>query len=142
VYRLLFDDAILLRTPSLPNPPPQGGDRRVEGPALAPLGERVARRGVFISRGETGEGVSNLAPGINSNAHRRRPSNPLTPRLAGLRPPKGAAKSEQDVGFSPQAGEGVSSMVKSCAGHHKRAPGPRERVKHIMSGTNRDLLRG
>src|SRR5271170_3372923 len=25
--------------------------------ALAPLGERVARRGVFISRGETGEGV-------------------------------------------------------------------------------------
>ena len=28
-----------------------------EIPALAPLGERVARRGVFISRGETGEGV-------------------------------------------------------------------------------------
>jgi hypothetical protein len=25
--------------------------------ALAPLGERVDRRGVFISRGETGEGV-------------------------------------------------------------------------------------
>src|SRR5579864_7346618 len=28
-----------------------------ESSALAPLGERVARRGVFISRGETGEGV-------------------------------------------------------------------------------------
>jgi len=28
--------------------------------ALAPLGERVDRRGVFISRDETGEGVSRL----------------------------------------------------------------------------------
>ena len=32
--------------------------------SLAPLGERVARRGVFISRGETGEGVS---PIVKSN---------------------------------------------------------------------------
>ena len=59
--------------------------------AYAPLGERVDRRGVFISRGETG-----------------------------LRPPKGTAKSEKDIGFGPQAGEGGSSIVRSYAGHHTR----------------------
>jgi len=31
-------------------------ERKVIFTALAPLGERVARRGVFISRGETGDG--------------------------------------------------------------------------------------
>ena len=40
------------------------GKGRVNFTALAPLGERVARRGVFISRGETGEGVS---PIVKSN---------------------------------------------------------------------------
>ncbi len=44
-------------------PLPQGGEGRVDFTALAPLGERVARRGVFISRGEAGEGVS---PIVNS----------------------------------------------------------------------------
>ena len=35
----------------------ESGRRKASVSALAPLGERVARRGVFISRGETGEGV-------------------------------------------------------------------------------------
>lgn len=39
----------------------------VDFAALAPLGERVARRGAFTSRGETGEGVS---PMVNANVER------------------------------------------------------------------------
>jgi hypothetical protein len=49
--------------------------------ALAPLGERVARDGVFISR-----------------------------RGPGLRPPKGYGRSGRTPRYGPQAGEGVASM--------------------------------
>jgi len=43
--------------PSVFRPRPDSGPLPVQIPALAPLGERVARPGVFTSRGGTGEGV-------------------------------------------------------------------------------------
>jgi hypothetical protein len=64
VSRVIFDGGILHGPPHPRAPLPQGGEGRVDFTALAPLGERVARRGVFISRGETGEGV---LPIVNSN---------------------------------------------------------------------------
>jgi hypothetical protein len=62
--RVIFDDSILHGPPHPRTPLPQGGEGRVDFTALAPWGERVARRGAFISRGETGEGVSHM---VNSN---------------------------------------------------------------------------
>jgi hypothetical protein len=50
VSRVIFDDG-MLQAPPHPQP-------------LSSKGARVARRGVFISRGETGEGVS---PIVKSN---------------------------------------------------------------------------
>jgi len=49
-----------------------------ENSALSPLGERVARAGVCTSR-----------------------------RGTGLRPPKGKRRAVNNIGFGPQAGEGV-----------------------------------
>jgi hypothetical protein len=60
VSRVKFDDGTLPGPPHPQTPLPQGGEGRVELTTLAPLGERVARRGVFISRGETGEGVPSI----------------------------------------------------------------------------------
>jgi hypothetical protein len=62
VSRVIFDDGMLQAPPHPPAPLPQRGEGRVDFTALSPLG--VARRGVFISRGETGEGVS---PIVKSN---------------------------------------------------------------------------
>ena len=60
VSRVKFDDGTLPGPPHPQTPLPQGGEGRVELTTLAPLGERVARRGVFISRGGTGEGVPSI----------------------------------------------------------------------------------
>jgi hypothetical protein len=53
-----------------------------ENPALSPLGERVPRDDVFISR-----------------------------REAGLRPPKGYRRSARAARYGPQAGEGVLTSI-------------------------------
>ena len=71
--RAIFDNGILHGPPHPPAPLPQGGEGRVDFTALAPLGERVARRGVFISRGEKGaprsacRGGEGVPPVVNSN---------------------------------------------------------------------------
>ena len=63
VSRLIFDKAV--QPPHPPAPLPQRGEGGVNFLTLAPLGERVAGRGVFISRDQTGEGV---LPIVNSDA--------------------------------------------------------------------------
>ena len=69
----------LILTPMPPAPLPRRGEGRVDFTALAPLGERVARRGVFVSRGETGEGVS---PMVKSNMGHHASAEPLLPAEA------------------------------------------------------------
>ena len=57
--RLKTDDCVLHGPPHSysPAPLPQRGKEIIDFPTVAPLGERVARRGAFISRGETGDGL-------------------------------------------------------------------------------------
>jgi len=63
--------AVTILTP-MPQSLPQGVEGRVGFTALLPLGERVARRGVFISRGERGaprfacHGGEGVSPIVNS----------------------------------------------------------------------------
>ncbi len=75
VSRLVFDKAG--RPPHPPTPLPQRGEGRVNVLALAPLGERVAGRGVLISRGQTGEGV---LPIVNSYTGHHTSSSHPAPR--------------------------------------------------------------
>ncbi len=95
VSRLVFDKAV--RPPHPPAPLPQRGEGRVNSLALAPLGERVAGRGVLISRCQKGaprsacRGGEGVLPIVNSNTgHHTSVSDPQafqamgTPRGAGL----------------------------------------------------------
>ena len=58
VSRVISDTGMLQGPPHPLIPLPQGVEGRADFLALAPVGERVARRGVLTSRGGTGEGVS------------------------------------------------------------------------------------
>ena len=82
--------------------------------ALAPLGERVARRGVFISRGETGEGVQAQraypTASINVRFHGMLASETLTPTTSRTLGPLPAPAGES-AGCgppSPPKGRGLS----------------------------------
>ncbi len=73
VSRGIFGEGKLPGPPHPLTPLPQGGEGRVDLTALAPLGERVARRGVVISREEKGAprsascGGEGVSPIVKSN---------------------------------------------------------------------------
>jgi epoxyqueuosine reductase len=128
VSQLIFDNAVFHGTPSPPAPLPQGGEGEVDSLARAFLGERVARRGVLISRGETGaprsacRGGEGVLPIVNSKTGH----HTSVGHLSAGSPPRRAATTDLPE-FQPMQVEIKPPLSPSAAGPEPNSPlGPTE----------------